>query len=61
MAAFTHTAADGRLVFHGPDGHEIVVASGKPFETDDPAVVAFLDQHPAVKRAGKTKPAGEEE
>lgn len=58
MTTFTHTQPDGRLVFHGSRGEELVVTSS-PFETDDPAVIRFLDEHPAATRttSAAKKPA----
>lgn len=47
--AFTHVDPTGRFTFHAPDGTEITVADR--FETDDPGLVAYLDQVPFVKRS----------
>lgn len=54
MTLFTHTRPDGRLVFHGPSGEELVVTGTSVLDTDDPAVVRFLDEHPSAKRATTT-------
>ena len=32
-------------------GGELVTIEDKPFETDDPTLIAELDAHPAVQRA----------
>jgi hypothetical protein len=52
MAKVKFTTADGydRVQFHAPDGSEVVVDE-KGYSTDDPTEIAYLDSHPAVKRA----------
>lgn len=51
MSSVTFVPADptGRFQFHANDGAEIVVE--QPFTTDDPSLIAYLDDSPAVKRA----------
>lgn len=51
--AFTHVEPGGRFSFVAADGSEVTVEHGKPFATDDPGLIAYLDQTPFVKRAGK--------
>lgn len=45
-------------MFHRADGSEVVVSQEKPFETDDPNEIAYLDSLDAVKRQ---KAAGKED
>ena len=51
--AYVHAEKDGRLTFHRPDGSEAVVGQ-KPYETDDPTEIAFLDSLDFVKRQTKS-------
>lgn len=64
MATFVHVDPDGSFGFHTSDGSLLLVEPGKPLDTDDPAVAAYLDTVPFVKRAGskaKADPSGGEE
>lgn len=55
QVAYTNVDPTGRFQFHAPDGSEIVVDSGR-YETDDPGVIAYLDECPFVQRAAAGKP-----
>jgi hypothetical protein len=48
--AYVHAEKDGRLSFYRADGSEVVVAQ-KPYETDDPAEIAYLDSLEFINRA----------
>lgn len=51
-AKFIAADPTGRFQFHSADGTEVVVDSSG-FTTDDPVLVAFLDNTASVKRASK--------
>lgn len=53
-------AADVRFQFHGADGAEILVDHEHPLTTDDPGLIAWLDQVDHVKRAKPASPASED-
>lgn len=53
-AAYVNVDKDGVFTFHRSDGAAVEVKSDKPFETDDPGEIAYLDTVPFVKRAGKS-------
>jgi hypothetical protein len=57
---FTTVDPDGRLQFHRPEDASEVVVDAKGYATDDPIEIAYLDTHPAVKRA-KSGGAGDKE
>jgi hypothetical protein len=48
--AYVNAEKDGRFSFYRADGSEVVVAQ-KPYETDDPIEIAYLDSVEFVKRA----------
>lgn len=60
MGKVTYVHVDKGSTFSttGPGGALIEVSPDRPFETDDPRLIAELDQVPFVKRASKR--AGEE-
>lgn len=53
-ASFVNVDKDGVFTFHRADGSSVDVTGDKPFDTDDPGDIAYLDQVPFVKRAGKS-------
>lgn len=52
-AAYVNVDKDGVFTFHRADGTAVEVKGDKPFETDDPGEIAYLDSVSFVKRAGK--------
>ena len=48
--AYVNKSADGRFTFYRPDGSEIEIGE-KPFETNDPSEIAYLDSVEFIKRA----------
>ncbi len=52
-ASFLHAEESGRFQFHTADGRAVIVHGDKPLVTSDPAMIAFLDAQPGVKRVEK--------
>ena len=50
MATFVHVKSDGLFCCTATDGSSVEIGS-KPVAVDDPALVAYLDSVPHVKRA----------
>jgi hypothetical protein len=48
--AYVNKDKDGRFSFYRADGSEVIVAE-KPYETDDPKEIEYLDGVEVVERA----------
>lgn len=49
--AYLNVDKDGRFSFHRADGSTVTVTGDKPYVTDKPDEIAYLDSAPFVKRA----------